>query len=95
MSRPVTRMIAVSIASGVCAGAVVNGAWLLLTDKTPSLWTALALTQGLVALWSIGQAVRFRRKWLSVLESYNRPALGEGIETPNRPPADEETPGDA
>ncbi|WNI19120.1 hypothetical protein [Actinacidiphila sp. ITFR-21] len=84
------RVVVGSCAAGVCAGAFVNAAWLAATGDVPSLWTSLALTQGVTTLWSVGQAIRFRRKWLAVVASFSLPALGEGIETPNRPPSDEE-----
>lgn len=35
-----------------------------------------------------GTSTRFRRKWQGVLDSYDRPAFGEGTDTPGRPPAD-------
>jgi hypothetical protein len=41
-------------------------------------------------VWSLWQAARFHRKWLAVLDAYRRPALGEGIDIPHRPPTDEQ-----
>lgn len=79
-----------SALAGAVAGAAVNAAWFLITGRFPSLLTSLIAADIVTTLWGAGQAIRFRRKWQAVLASYNRPALGEGIDTPHRPPLDDE-----
>jgi hypothetical protein len=79
-----------SFAAGAVAGLVANVAWFLATGDLPSLLTAVIAAQVVTSLWGAGQALRFRRKWQAVLASYNRPALGEGIDIPGRPPLDDE-----
>lgn len=78
-----------SIASGAAAALVVNVTWVVVSGETPSLLATLVASQVVTSLWGAGQALRFRRKWEQVLTSYNLPALGQGIETPHRPPADQ------
>jgi hypothetical protein len=71
-----------SAVTGLVSGAVVSLLWQLLFGRWPSL----------LVLLIAGQAARFRRKWLAVLDAYGRPALGEGIDIPGRPPVDEQRP---
>lgn len=78
-----------SVAAGFAAGLVANALWLTFTGHTPSLLVSLLAADVVTALYGAGQAIRFHRKWQQVLASYNQPALGEGIEIPHRPPADE------
>ncbi|MFJ6559892.1 hypothetical protein ACIQMV_08425 [Streptomyces sp. NPDC091412] len=76
----------------MASAAFANGVWLLAAGDFPSLLTSLLLSEAVIAAWSIGQAARFRRKWQAVLASYGLPALGEGIDIPHRPLADDEEP---
>jgi len=87
------KVAAESFAAGVAAGAMVNGLWYLVTGTQPSMLTSLIAADVVAALWAVVRAVRFRRKWKSVLTSYQRPALGEGIDIPHRPPADDQPQG--
>lgn len=87
---PLLRLTVESIAMGAAGALFVNGAWLLTTGGYPSLLTTLFLSEAVTTAWSLGQALRFRRRWLAVVASYQLPALGEGIDTPHRPPLDEE-----
>lgn len=87
------RVAAESTAAGLAAGALVNGLWLLATGSPPSTLTSMIVADVVAALWVAVRAVRFHRKWKSVLASYERPALGEGIEIPHRPPADDQPQG--
>ncbi len=84
--HPFLRMAVEGFATGAAGAAVANGAWLFTTGHSASLFTMLLLSEAVTTAWGIGQAVRFRRKWLAVLASYNAPALGEGIDIPHRPP---------
>jgi hypothetical protein len=79
-----------SFLSGAVAAALVNAAWFAVTRDFPSVLISIVAADTVAAVWSIGQAARFRRKWQQVLASYELPALGEGIDTPHRPPADDE-----
>lgn len=79
-----------SFLSGVLAAVPVTGAWLLATGEPPSLLVTIIVSQAVAYAWSTGQAIRFQRKWQQVLDAYERPALGEGIDIPHRPPADDE-----
>ncbi|MFF4791919.1 hypothetical protein ACFY2M_19620 [Streptomyces sp. NPDC001276] len=83
---PYLRLAAESFLAGAAGAVFVNGVWLLATGGYPSLLTTLLLSELVTTAWSIGQAARFRRKWQTVLASYELPALGEGIDIPNRPP---------
>lgn len=84
------KAAAQSFAAGATTGLFVNAVWFVATGQTPSLLTAVIAAQIVTSLWGAGQAIRFRRKWQRVLASYQRPALGEGVDTPHRPPADDE-----
>ncbi|MFB7736251.1 hypothetical protein ACFC08_18060 [Streptomyces sp. NPDC056112] len=92
---PFLRLIVESFASGATGALVVSGVWLLVTGGLPSLLTTLLAGQAVTTAWSIGQAARFRRKWQTVLASYELPALGEGIDIPNRPPTPLDDEGEA
>lgn len=83
---PYLRIAVESLAAGAASALFVNAVWLTVTGGYPSPLTTLLLSEAVTAAWSIGQAARFRRKWQSVLASYDLPALGEGIDTPHRPP---------
>jgi hypothetical protein len=90
-TRPPYLIVALhSCLAGAVAGLAVNAVWFAVTGELPSLLTSLLVTEAVTAVWSIGQAARFYRKWMTVLASYDLPALGEGIDTPGRPPADDE-----
>lgn len=90
-SRPPYLVIAFhSFLAGAAAALVINAAWFVATDATPSLLATLIAAEAVTTVWSIGQAARFRRKWQAVLDAYERPALGEGIDTPGRPPVGDE-----
>ena len=84
------KILGESFAAGAAAALVVNTVWFAVTGGLPSLVTSLIAAEIVTALWSAGQAWRWRRKWLTVLASYRRPALGEGIDIPGRPPLDDE-----
>jgi len=83
------KMLLRSLAAGAVAGVAVNLAWLAVTGRSPSLLTSLVATQAVTTVWSLAEALRWQRKWQRVVADYQRPALGEGIEIPHRPPADE------
>lgn len=71
-------------------GATVSLIWLLVLGEQPSLLVLLVASQVGTTAWSLWHAARFRRRWLAVLSSYQRPALGEGIDIPHRPPTAEQ-----
>ncbi|MFJ8049868.1 hypothetical protein [Streptomyces luteogriseus] len=79
-----------SFLAGAIAGATMNAVWFLATGELPSVVTTVIAADIVTAGWGAVQALRFRRKWQAVLDSYNQPALGEGIDIPHRPPAEEE-----
>ncbi|KOT57088.1 MULTISPECIES: hypothetical protein [Streptomyces] len=87
---PRLRLLAQAFLSGVAGALVVTSIWLVAAGETPSPMTGLVCAQLVTTAWSLVQAARFRRKWQVVLASYNEPALGEGIDIPHRPPADNE-----
>ncbi|MBL1115361.1 hypothetical protein JK364_23610 [Streptomyces sp. 110] len=87
---PLLRLLAQAFLSGVAGALVVTGIWRVAAGETPSPMTGLVCAQLVTTAWSLVQAARFRRKWQAVLASYNEPALGEGIDIPHRPPADNE-----
>lgn len=90
-TRPPYLIVALhSALAGAVAGLAVNAVWFAVTGSLPSLLTTLIALEAVTTVWSIGQAARFRRKWQAVLDAYERPALGEGIDTPGRPPVDDE-----
>ncbi|MFE2967535.1 hypothetical protein ACFXKC_28455 [Streptomyces sp. NPDC059340] len=88
--HPFLRLLAQAALSGAAGAAVVNAVWFVATGETPPLMVALLGAEAVTTAWSLVQAARFRRKWQTVLASYNQPALGEGIDIPHRPPTDEE-----
>lgn len=92
---PFLRLVVESFASGAAAALFVNGVWLLVAGRTPSLLTTLLAGEAVTTVWSLVQAARFRRKWQAVLDAYNRPALGEGIDIPHRPPTSLDDEGEA
>ncbi|MCM2392680.1 hypothetical protein [Streptomyces albipurpureus] len=87
---PLLRLLAQAVLSGMAGALAVTGIWLVAAGETPSPMTGLVCAQIMTTAWSLVQVVRFRRKWQAVLDSYNKPALGEGIDIPHRPPADNE-----
>lgn len=90
-ARPPYLVIAFhSFLAGALAALAVNAVWFVVTGGLPSVLVSILAADTVVAAWSIGQAARFRRKWQAVLDSYERPALGEGIDIPGRPPVDDE-----
>lgn len=84
-----------SFASGAAAAAAFNGGYWLATGDLPSLVTSLIASQVVTWVWGGQQTYRLNRKWEAVLASYQLPALGEGIDTPHRPPVDNERDGGA
>ncbi|MFE2832233.1 hypothetical protein ACFXI6_14465 [Streptomyces mirabilis] len=76
--------------TGLVSGAAVSLLWQLALGRWPSLLELLVAGQAATTVWSLWQAARFRRRWQTVLDSYGRPALGEGIDIPHRPPTDEQ-----
>lgn len=78
---------------GIAAGAAAAGLWYLVTGSLPSTLTSLITADIAAGLYLVVQFARFRRRWQMVLASYELPALGEGIDTPHRPPADEQQDG--
>ncbi|MFJ2778083.1 hypothetical protein [Kitasatospora sp. NPDC087315] len=87
---PLLRLLAQAFLSGMAGALAVTGIWLVTTGETPSPMTGLVCAQIMTTAWSLFQAARFRRKWQAVLDSYNAPALGEGVDILHRPPADNE-----
>ncbi len=84
------KVLAESFAAGAAAALVVTPVWYAATGELPSTLTTLIAAEIVTAAWGAGQAIRFRRKWQSVLDAYQRPALGEGIDIPHRPPVEDE-----
>lgn len=76
-------------ATGLVSGLAVSALWQMFTGHAPSLLVLLVASEAATTVWGLVQAARFRRKWQTVLAAYQQPALGEGIEIPHRPPADE------
>jgi len=76
--------------TGLLSGMAVSLGWQVAFGRWPSLLELLVAAEAATTVWSLWQAARFRRKWLAVLDAYGRPALGEGIDIPHRPPADEQ-----
>ena len=94
-ARPAYLIIAFhSFLAGAVAAAAVNAIWYAASGGFPSVLVTIVAADTVVAGWAVGHAARFRRKWQTVLDAYERPALGEGIDIPHRPPADGED-GDA
>jgi hypothetical protein len=90
-ARPSYLVIAFhSFLAGAVAAALVNAVWYVVTGSFPSVLVSIVAADTVVAAWSIVQAARFRRKWQAVVDAYERPALGEGIDIPHRPPAEDE-----
>ncbi|WP_200309135.1 hypothetical protein [Streptomyces adelaidensis] len=90
-ARPPYLVIAFhSFLAGAVAALAVNAIWFVVTGGLPSVLVSIVAADTVVAVWSISQAARFRRRWQAVLDAYERPALGEGIDIPNRPPAEDE-----
>lgn len=90
-ARPPYLVIAFhSFLAGALAAAIVNAVWFVVTGDFPSVLVSVLAADTVIAVWSITQAARFRRKWQTVLDAYERPALGEGIDIPGRPPVDDE-----
>ncbi|NEA20743.1 hypothetical protein [Streptomyces halstedii] len=87
---PFLRLLAQAVLSGMAGALAVTGIWFVAAGETPSPVASLVCAQIMTTSWSLVQAARFRRKWQAVLDSYNKPALGEGIDIPHRPPADNE-----
>ncbi|MEW1629690.1 hypothetical protein AB0387_20170 [Streptomyces sp. NPDC089173] len=87
---PLFRLLAQAFLSGMAGALVVTGIWFVAAGETPSPMASLVCAQFVTTAWSLFQAARFRRKWQAVLASYNKPALGEGLDIPHRPPADNE-----
>jgi uncharacterized membrane protein YdbT with pleckstrin-like domain len=79
-----------SFLAGAVTAAIVNAVWFAVTGSLPSVLVSIVAADTVAAVWSIGQAARFRRKWQTVLDAYERPALGEGIDIPHRPPVEDE-----
>lgn len=82
------RTVAEGFVAGASAGGVFVGAWFAVTGSVPSLVITVVGVNVLTALWGSWRAARLLRKWNAVLAAYERPALGEGIDTPHRPPVD-------
>jgi hypothetical protein len=93
--RQFLKSLGQSFVSGLVAALVANAVWLAITGGTPSYLTTLATSQVVTWLYGARQAYRFHRKWQAVLASYERPALGEGIDIPHRPPVDNDRDGGA
>jgi hypothetical protein len=75
--------------TALVSGLSVSALWQVGTGRPPSLTVLLIAAEAATTVWSLAQAVDFRRKWQTVQAAYEQPALGEGIEIPHRPPADE------
>lgn len=87
--HPVVRLVAQAIVAGAVGSLFTNGAWLIITGHPAPFLASLLMAETVTSAWGLVQAIRFRRKWQAVLASYNRPALGEGIDIPGWPPADD------
>ncbi|MYR55244.1 hypothetical protein GTY54_02945 [Streptomyces sp. SID625] len=87
---PLLRLLTYAFLSGMAGALVVTGIWLVAAGTTPSPLMSLVCAQIVAIAWSLVLAARFRRKWQAVLTSYSKPGLGEGIDVPHRPPADNE-----
>lgn len=90
-ARPPYLIIALhSFLAGALAALAVNAVWFVISGGFPSVLVSILAADTVVAVWSITQAAHFRRKWQAVVDAYGRPALGEGIDIPHRPPVDDE-----
>lgn len=93
MSRRISYLtVAVeSFAAGAIVGLAVNAVAFAAFGKAPSLLVTVVAVDIVTAVWAGWRAVQARRRWLAVLDSFHRPALGEGIDIPGRPPVDGES----
>jgi hypothetical protein len=83
-------LIVQAVLSGASAALVVQGVWLIAVGHPASFLTVFVVGEIATTVWSLWQAARFRRRWQALLAAYRQPALGEGIDIPHRPPADDE-----
>ncbi|MFD9868516.1 hypothetical protein ACFXI8_27110 [Streptomyces niveus] len=89
------RTMAEGFVVGAAAGGVFVGVWFAVTGSVPSLVPTVVGVNVLTALWGSWRTARLIRQWNAVLAAYERPVLGEGIETPHRPPVDDSESGGA
>lgn len=79
----------IGLIKGVLTGAAVTGLlWML--DTEVSMFVYLLLCLGATTLVSIGFSYHAHRQWQQIVDTYHRPAFGEGFDTPNRPPKDDQ-----
>lgn len=79
-----------SFAAGAIVGLAVNAVWFAVSGEVPTLLATVVTVDIVTAVWAGWRAVQAHRRWLAVLDSFHRPALGEGIDIPGRPPVDGE-----
>lgn len=74
---------------GVLTGAAITGLlWILGIEV--SMFVYLLLCLGATTLASTAFSYRAHRQWQQIVDTYHRPAFGEGFDTPNRPPKDDQ-----
>jgi len=83
----VKTLVACAVA-GAVAAAVVTGLWLLATGALPPMLMILITVDAAVVICGWWCVERPLRKWRAVVDAYYRPAFGEGVDTPHRPPLD-------
>ncbi|MEU6340216.1 hypothetical protein ABZ883_04605 [Streptomyces sp. NPDC046977] len=88
-NRRKLRKFAISLAEAAVIGAATAGIWRLRGSDGPSLWAMFAVLEGYGLVKTIALVIHLRRKFKRVVAAYGRPAFGQGIETPHRPPADD------
>ncbi|MGW5930535.1 hypothetical protein ACWF2L_30535 [Streptomyces anulatus] len=76
------------IGFGMVAGFFVNSLCLLATGSLPSPSAAFIGAQAVTLASSVAFVVHVRKRRAALEAQYRAPALGEGIDTPHRPPTD-------
>ncbi|MDX2922889.1 MULTISPECIES: hypothetical protein [Streptomyces] len=74
---------------GIVAGFFVNSLCLLATGDLPSPWAGYLGALALTLMSSAAFIVHERQRRAALEAKYLAPALGDGIDTPHRPPADD------
>jgi hypothetical protein len=83
-ARPILR----EVVKGIATGAFVTVLWMTAFGRPPALIELLLASYALTFTWSRIRDARLRNQWQAAVDAYQQPALGQGIETPHRLPAD-------
>lgn len=89
-AKQYVKGVAENLLAGAVVGLVTDAVWLTATEHPASLLVNVTSAYLASTAWAVAKSVRSYRQWQRVLASYDQPALGEGIEIPHRPPADDE-----